>query len=109
MQIYPAAYILDISRLHGYPEEIDVRSQEEENTLHKFEHTSRTWELLFGQPYERAGAMCQRTNIAGNVDSVDALPENIPLSMNWYNQSMDINSKHKSLTPRFIVEVGSVF
>lgn len=63
------------------------------------EETKNLWEATFDQPYEKAGA-----EIAFNVAGIS--PIKPPL--HWQVSDTDINTKYKSLLPRFLLEVSSL-
>lgn len=106
-QTSPAAYAHDMERFNGSLEDNDsvVRHQLSNGILQGFERTSRTWEMIFGHPYERAGAVWPEVDMADRVTPSELLSESIPVTINWHHQSFDTNSKHKFLQPRYVLEV----
>lgn len=106
-QMSPVAYAFDTERISGSLENNGslIQKQLHDDMLQAFKNTARTWEILFGHPYERAGAVCRQVNIVGTIAPLDTLSESIPVSVNWHHQNTDLNSKHESLTPRYVVEV----
>eukprot|EP00250_Pteridium_aquilinum_P019164 c24325_g1_i3 orf=748-2649(+) len=106
-QTSPAAYAHDTEGLHGNLEDNDsvVRQQLSDGMLQGFEQTSSTWEILFGHPYERAGAVWPQVNVVDRDNPTELLSESIPVTINWHLQDFDMNSKHKFLQPRNVLEV----
>lgn len=108
-QTSPGEYAHDTQVSLGNLNEDDnflIQQQQLSNTtLKDFEQTARTWELLFGHPYERAGAVLSQVSIMDEATPLDPLLESMPITINWHNQSFDINSRHGFLQPRHVLEV----
>ena len=73
-----------------------MRSWESTVTRHEVEETKNLWEATFDQPYEKAGG-----EINFDIDRV--VPIKPPVY--WEVSDTDVNTKYKSLLPRFLLEV----
>lgn len=61
------------------------------------EETKKLWERVLDQPYEKAGGVA-------NGGAPKAKPQ-----VYWEVSDIDVNTKYKSLSPRFLLEVGWKF
>ncbi|KAH7388396.1 hypothetical protein KP509_16G074000 [Ceratopteris richardii] len=104
-QTSPLLYVHDTENLCGVLEKIYSSAQHQSCNAQSFEQTSRLWELLFGNPYERAGALFSRVSESHQAMPVEYLSKFLPITINWDHQSFDINSQHAFLQPRHVVEV----
>lgn len=66
-------------------------------TKKEVEETKSLWETTFDQPYEKAGG-----EIGFNLDRVT--PVRSPVY--WEVSDTDVNTKYKSMLPRFVLEVS---
>ncbi|KAK6121111.1 hypothetical protein DH2020_045137 [Rehmannia glutinosa] len=90
-QSYPTVYAVDVKELEGDVEKIvglweTVKDED-------VQETKMLWERTFDQPYEKAGGSA----IARNV--TDETP------FYWDVTNIDVNTRYKSLVPRFLFEV----
>ncbi|KAI5063844.1 hypothetical protein GOP47_0020514 [Adiantum capillus-veneris] len=106
-QTAPAGYVHDTQLFLGNrsDDESAIQQQLSNTTRQDFEQTSRTWELLFGRPYERAGAVWSEVSNVDETMPLDPLLKRIPLTINWHHQSFDLNARHGFLQPRYVLEV----
>lgn len=90
-QSYPTVYAIDFKELEGAVEKIvgvwDVVKKEDT------EETKMLWERTFDQPYEKAGG------------AAIARPAAEP-PFHWDVTNTDVNTKYKSMVPRFLFEVS---
>lgn len=63
------------------------------------EESKRIWERTFGQPYEKAGG-----GIATKREGVASMKPPVY----WETFDTDVNTKYKSLAPRFLLEVSLI-
>ncbi|XP_057778768.1 glycine-rich domain-containing protein 2 isoform X2 [Salvia miltiorrhiza] len=89
-QSYPTVYAVDIKELEGDVQKIvgvgdDMKEEETEET-------KMLWERTFDQPYEKAGGAA----IARPI---------VEPPFYWDVTNTDVNTKYKSLVPRFLFEV----
>ncbi|KAL9378919.1 hypothetical protein Peur_027401 [Populus x canadensis] len=92
-QSYPTVYAEDLKEMEGDMGKIvglweTVRSKE-------VEETKKLWERAFDQPYVKAGGAIE----FGGVASIVKPP------VYWDVSDTDVNTKYKSLLPRFLLEV----
>lgn len=80
-------FVGDVDKIVGVCEEVKQEV---------IEKTKRLWEETFDQPYEKAGA------------SVAQPVTNEP-PFYWDITNADVNTKYKSMAPRFLIEVGLSF
>ncbi|KAG8363863.1 hypothetical protein BUALT_Bualt19G0066800 [Buddleja alternifolia] len=88
---YPTVYAVDVKELEGDLEKIvgvweDVKEED-------VEATKMLWERTFDQPYEKAGGAC----IARPIMSEPPFY--------WDVSNTDVNTRYKSMVPRFLIEV----
>jgi len=62
----------------------------------EFEETKKLWDRAFNQPYEKAGGELPLT-----LEGVISIKS--PIS--WEESDIDVNTKYRSLLPRFLLEV----
>ncbi|KAL2490450.1 Protein of unknown function (DUF1399) [Abeliophyllum distichum] len=89
-QSYPTIYAMDIKELEGDIEKIvgPWEAVEEED----IEETKMLWERTFDQPYEKAGAAIGST-------------VTIETPFYWEVSDIDVNTRYKSMVPRFLFEL----
>ncbi|KAK6143895.1 hypothetical protein DH2020_024243 [Rehmannia glutinosa] len=92
-QSYPTVYAVDVKELEGDVEKIvglceTVKDED-------IQETKMLWERTFDQPYEKAGGSA----IAGNI--ADETP------FHWDVTNTDVNTRYKSLVPRFLFEFST--
>ncbi|XVF06006.1 hypothetical protein REPUB_Repub06bG0010900 [Reevesia pubescens] len=93
-QSYPTVYVEDLKDMWDYMGKIvglweTVKEKE-------VEETKKLWERTFDQPYEKAGG-----GITVELDKVNLAKPPIY----WEVSDVDVNSKYKSMIPRFLLEV----
>ncbi|PON52544.1 Glycine-rich domain-containing protein-like [Trema orientale] len=94
-QSYPTVYAEDLKEIDG-GDTGKVVSAWETVTKKEVEDTKNLWETTFDQPYEKAGG-----EIGFNLDGV--IPAKPPVY--WEVSDTDVNTKYKSMLPRFLLEV----
>lgn len=94
-QSYPTVYAEDIKEMEGDLAKV-VRFGETVKPK-ELEETKKIWHRTFGQPYEKAGG--------GTIMELDRVVTSKSL-VYWEVSDSDVNAKYKSMTPRFILEVG---
>lgn len=94
-QSYPTVYAEDVKELQADLAKV-VRFGETVKTK-ELEETKQLWHRTFGQPYEKAGG--EITMELGRVVTSKPL-------VYWEASYSDVNTKYKSMTSRFILEVG---
>ncbi|PON42631.1 Glycine-rich domain-containing protein-like [Parasponia andersonii] len=94
-QGYPTEYAEDLKEIDG-GDTGKVVSAWETVTKKEVEDTKNLWETTFDQPYEKAGG-----EIGFNLDGV--IPAKPPVY--WEVSDTDVNTKYKSMLPRFLLEV----
>lgn len=92
-QSYPTVYVEDLKdkwddmgKVVGLWETVKEKEVEESKNL---------WERTFDQPYEKAGG--------GLAVELDNLKAKRPIY--WEVSDVDVNTKYKSMIPRFLLEV----
>ncbi|KAL8553921.1 hypothetical protein ACS0TY_002252 [Phlomoides rotata] len=89
-QSYPIEYAVDFKELEGAVEKIvRVRDAVKEQDVNE---TKMLWERIFDLPYEKAGG-------AAIARSISETP------FYWDVTNIDVNTKYKSMAPRFLFEV----
>jgi len=63
----------------------------------EFEETKKLWDRAFNQPYEKAGGEVPFT--LEGVTSIES-------PVYWEESGTDVNTKYKSMLPRFLLEVN---
>ncbi|XVE63092.1 hypothetical protein DITRI_Ditri06bG0172000 [Diplodiscus trichospermus] len=93
-QSYPAVYVEDLKDMWNYMGKVvGLRETVKEKEV---EETKKIWERTFDQPYEKAGG-----GIGGELDKVILAKPPIY----WEVSDVDVNTKYKSMIPRFLLEV----
>ncbi|XP_022719468.1 uncharacterized protein LOC111277344 isoform X2 [Durio zibethinus] len=93
-QSYPTVYVEDLKDMWDYMgKAVGLWKTVEEKEV---EETKNLWERTFDQPYEKAGG-----GIAVELDKV--ILAKPPLY--WEVSDVDVNTKYKSMIPRFLLEV----
>lgn len=93
-QCYPNVYFEDLKELEG--EMGKVVGVWETVKDSEVKETKQLWERTFDQPYEKAGG-----RLAMNLDRVISIKPPVY----WEVSDTDVNTKYKSMTPRFLLEV----
>ncbi|GAA0176038.1 hypothetical protein LIER_29102 [Lithospermum erythrorhizon] len=89
-QSYPTMYTLDTKELEdGIDKVLGIWETIKEEDA---EETKKLWEKTFEQPYEKAGG------------AIDKITEVNPVFY-WGVSDVDVNTKYKSMVPRFLLEV----
>ncbi|KAK4769123.1 hypothetical protein SAY86_027273 [Trapa natans] len=94
-QSYPTVYADDMKEI-----EFDARKVGrlwETVKEDEVEASKKFWERTFDQPYEKAGGQIALKQ--------EAMPSSIKLPVYWETFDSDVNTKYKSLLPRFLLEV----
>lgn len=65
------------------------------------EASKKLWEKTFDQPYEKAGGQIALKR--------EGVPSSVKLPVYWEEFDSDVNTKYKSISPRFLLEVGFLF
>ena len=94
-QSYPTAFAEDLNEIES--EMGKVVSVWETVGKKEVEKTKNLWETTFDQPYEKAGG-----EIGFNFNGV--VPVKPPVY--WEISDKDVNTKYKSMLPRFLLEVS---
>ncbi|XVF57540.1 hypothetical protein PTKIN_Ptkin06aG0213800 [Pterospermum kingtungense] len=93
-QSYPTVYVEDLKGMWDYMGKIvglwETVKQKE------VEETKKLWERTFDQPYEKAGG-----GMAVEFDKINLAKPPIY----WEVSDVDVNTKYKSMIPRFLLEV----
>ncbi|XVF31413.1 hypothetical protein REPUB_Repub16aG0143800 [Reevesia pubescens] len=93
-QSYPTVYAEDLKDMWDYMGKVmgiweTVKEKE-------VEETKKLWERTFDQPYEKAGC-----GVSVELDKVNLAKP----SIYWEVLDVDVNTKYKSMVPRFLLEV----
>ena len=94
-QSYPTVYAEDVKEMQGELAKV-VRFGETVKPK-ELEETKKLWHRTFGQSYEKAGGEV--------IMELGRVVTSKPL-VYWEVSFSDVNSKYKSMTSRFILEVG---
>ena len=94
-QSYPTLYAEDLKEIDGDMGKVVTVC--ETVTKKDVEETKNLWEMTFDQPYEKAGG-----EIGFNLNGV--VPVQPPVY--WDVSDTDVNTKYKSVSPRFLLEVS---
>ncbi|OVA13420.1 Protein of unknown function DUF1399 [Macleaya cordata] len=90
-QSYPVVYTGDVKDMEGdLGKVVGVWDKVEDEDV---KATKKLWERMFDQPYEKAGA------------TIDEIVRPIKSPVYWETWDSDVNTKYKSLEPRFLLEV----
>lgn len=100
LQSYPTVYAEDVDEMF---EEIMRKVVRTGETVEKtqVETTKELWTRYFNQPYEKAGG--ELTVIANE----SRLSDNTVFY--WPVSDIDVNTAYKSIRPRFVLEVSSLY
>ncbi|KAH9305591.1 hypothetical protein KI387_009995, partial [Taxus chinensis] len=96
-QTYPVAYAKDVEWLNGVYGGAAIERGPNVVSEEDLHETARLWDNTFGKPYEKAGA---------TFDSIPSKSLSIPKPIYWEYQDIDVNGKHRTLEPRYIMEVS---
>uniref|UniRef100_A0A0C9SAX8 TSA: Wollemia nobilis Ref_Wollemi_Transcript_1515_3156 transcribed RNA sequence n=1 Tax=Wollemia nobilis TaxID=56998 RepID=A0A0C9SAX8_9CONI len=105
-QSYPSAYAKDMEWLEGVYGGAAIERGPNAVAEEDLHETARLWENTFGKPYEKAGV---------TFDSIQSKPLSIskalaglntPKPIYWEHHDIDVNEKHKTLEPRYVMEVS---
>lgn len=94
-QSYPTVYAEDVKEMQGDLAKV-VRFGETVKSK-ELDETKQLWHRTFGQPYEKAGG--------GIIMELGRGVTSDPLVYSEASH-LDVNAKYKSMTSRFILEVG---
>ncbi|XP_058770441.1 uncharacterized protein LOC131644064 [Vicia villosa] len=94
-QSYPTVYMEDLKALALESCMQKVATLSETVKEKEFEETKKLWDRAFNQPYEKAGGDVPLT-LEG------AIAVKSPVS--WEESDIDVNTKYRSLLPRFLLE-----
>ncbi|KAF5183193.1 Glycine-rich domain-containing protein [Thalictrum thalictroides] len=90
-QSYPLMYAEDVKEIEADLKKVaGIWDPLEEGDV---EATKKPWEEVFDQPYEKAGAM------------LDQIVGSLKPPVYWAVSDVDVNSKYKSMEPRFLLEL----
>ncbi|CAI9103462.1 OLC1v1001943C1 [Oldenlandia corymbosa var. corymbosa] len=88
-QSYPTAYAVDCTEFEGHIKKVSCSwDTVKEDAIAE---TKDLWEEVFDQPYEKAGCLAIGRS-------------NVKLPLYWDVTDIDVNTKYKSLMPRFLLE-----
>lgn len=93
-QSYPTVYAFDTKEIEK--ELTKVAGTWEVAKKLEIEETKKLWERTFEQPFEKAG---------GTAIGKDVM---VKSPIQWEVTSTDINTKYKSMLPRFLLEVSLI-
>lgn len=85
---------LKILALDGYVQKVATLSETVKEK--EFEETRKLWDRAFNQPYEKAGG-----EVSFTLEGVISIKSLIP----WEESDTDVNTKYRSMLPRFLLEV----
>ncbi|CAI8603497.1 unnamed protein product [Vicia faba] len=94
-QSYPTVYMEDLKALGLESYMHKVANLSETVKEEEFEETKKLWDRAFNQPYEKAGG-----DVPLTLEGAIAIKS--PIS--WEESDTDVNTKYRSLLPRFLLE-----
>ncbi|XP_057424744.1 uncharacterized protein LOC130718231 isoform X2 [Lotus japonicus] len=94
-QSYPTVYVEDLKALALDVDLQKVVTLSETANEKEVEESKKLWDRAFNQPYEKAG---------GEVDLKLGGVISINSPVYWDESDMDVNTKYKSMLPRFLLE-----
>lgn len=101
-QSYPTVYVEDVKEMWDAMRKVD--GSWENVKAKEVEETKKLWEKTFDQPYEKAGG-----GLAMEFDcGVASIKFKSPM-IYWKVSDSDVNTKYKSMVPRFLLEASSIF
>lgn len=97
-QSYPTIYAEDSKEIEGDLEKVvpiwgTIRGKE-------VEETKNLWDTTFDQPYEKAG---------GGIVLESEVISIVNPPIYWDVSDTDLNTKYKSMLPRFLLEVSHIY
>ncbi|XP_027366942.1 uncharacterized protein LOC113873143 [Abrus precatorius] len=95
-QSYPTVYAEDMKALALDGDLQKVATVSETVKEKEFEETKKLWDRAFNQPYEKAGGEVPLT-LEGVVS--------VKSPVYWEESDTDVNTKYRSMLPRFLLEV----
>ena len=96
-QSYPTLYAEDLKAL-GLDDDLQKVATLSETVKEKdFEETKKLWDGAFSQPYEKAG---------GEVVLALEGVMSVKSPVYWEESDTDVNTKYRSMLPRFLLEVN---
>lgn len=95
-QSYPTVYMEDLKALALESCIQKVATLSETVKEKEIEETKKLWDRAFNQPYEKAGG-----DVPLTLEGATAIKS--PVS--WEESDIDVNTKYRSLLPRFLLEV----
>ncbi|XP_017411870.1 uncharacterized protein LOC108318706 isoform X2 [Vigna angularis] len=94
-QSYPTVYFDDLKALAVENDLRKVVTLSETPKEKDFEETKKLWDRAFNQPYEKAGGELPFT-----LEGVTSIKSPVY----WEESSTDVNTKYRSMLPRFLLE-----
>ncbi|KAL2563510.1 hypothetical protein AAZX31_20G223600 [Glycine max] len=94
-QSYPTVYCEDLKALAIEGDLEKVATLSEKVKEKEFEETKKLWDRAFNQPYEKAGGEVPLT-LEGVIS--------IKSPVYWEDSGTDVNTKYRSMLPRFLLE-----
>ncbi|TKY52263.1 Glycine-rich domain-containing protein 2 [Spatholobus suberectus] len=94
-QSYPTVYVEDLKALDVEGDLQKVATLSETVKEKDFEETKKLWDRAFNQPYEKAG---------GEVPLALEGVISIKPPVYWEESGTDVNTKYRSMLPRFLLE-----
>ncbi|MED6134293.1 hypothetical protein PIB30_035760 [Stylosanthes scabra] len=96
-QSYPTVYGEDMKAL-GLDVDLQKVAMVSQTMKEKeFEEMSKLWDTEFNQPYEKAGGEITLPSLEGTTTSAIS-------PVYWVESDTDVNTKYKSMLPRFLLE-----
>ncbi|XP_061363320.1 glycine-rich domain-containing protein 2 isoform X6 [Gastrolobium bilobum] len=95
-QSYPTVYVEDLKALALDGDVQKVATLSETVKEKEFEETKKLWDRAFNQPYEKAG---------GEVPLTWEGVISVKSPIYWEESDTDVNTKYRSMIPRFLLEV----
>ncbi|KAG7969286.1 hypothetical protein I3843_07G023700 [Carya illinoinensis] len=93
-QSYPTLYAEDLKEMEGdMGKVVTVWESVKEKEV---KETKMLWETAFDQPYEKAG---------GEIALKSEITASVKSPVHWEVSDTDVNTKYKSMLPRFLLEV----
>ncbi|XP_020235528.1 uncharacterized protein LOC109815270 isoform X1 [Cajanus cajan] len=97
-QSYPTVYAEDLKALGVEGDLQKVVTLSETVKEEEFEETKKLWDRAFNQPYEKAGG-----EVPFTFQGEGVIPIKSPVY--WEESATDVNTKYRSMLPRFLLEV----
>eukprot|EP01018_Ginkgo_biloba_P027905 Gb_32386 [translate_table: standard] len=104
-QTFPVAYAKDTEWLEGVFGGAAIERGPNSVSEEDLQETARLWEITFGEPYEKAGATFESIQSKPLPIPKALAGFNTPKPIYWEHQDLDVNKKHETLEPRYVIEV----